>query len=430
MEVGGLGMNGQSMMPKRGWRFRLAAAVGLLTSAAIPDARAEPANTLYTAAPLTFYVARGTPDICGPGCSEWIVAEGRFGEGSADKFRAMLARLGKQKLPVFFNSLGGLGNEAIAIGRLMRAKGLESALGRTIPADCGGKEAEKTKECIDLKKSGKKLEADLLVSEGLCASACVYAVLGGKTRVLAPGAHLGIHAGKVASLNTKQLKQVQKFSPRQLKEDSQRRKDKLRAYVREMGIDTALVDVSEAVPNEDLRYLTRAEIVKFGIDRRSFAETPWKFVDDPSTAPAITKFFMEPRGQEKRDFPTSYIRLACGNSGKATVAYSRGLIADEINKAQVKFLVGEEGLSVASTGVRQYAWIENERSFDVRFAATDFSRLRVSGNVVEILETSGTSPDSSTHTVKLSAKGWGEAIGRLREKCMNPNGISDQGTRG
>lgn len=102
-------MNVRSKRPMRGWWSPFAAAMGLLATATVPEARAAPANTLYSADPLTVYVARGIPDICGLGCSEWIVAEGRFGVGSADKFRALLTRLGKQKLPVFFNSPGGLG---------------------------------------------------------------------------------------------------------------------------------------------------------------------------------------------------------------------------------------------------------------------------------------------------------------------------------
>jgi len=139
---------------------------------------------------------------------------------------------------------------------------------------------------------------------------------------------------------------------------------------------------------------------------------------------------MEARGQEKTEFPASYIRLACGNSGRATVFYSRGLTSGENNLWQIKLLVGDDGLQVNSTGVRQYDWIENERSFDVRFAATDFSRLRVSGDVLEIVEASWASPAPYAHIVRLSAEGWGEALGRLREKCMNPGGISAAGTRG
>lgn len=409
-------------------------AVALLVLALVPPTQAAPADALSTAGPITLYVATGDANSCGPGCNEWIVAEGEFGIGSATQFRAMLGRLAKQTLPVYFNSPGGLVGEALQIGRMMREKGLTSALGRTAPSDCSDdkKDEKKAKECSALKKSGKKLHADLQTSEGRCNSACVYAVLGGKTRLISPGARLGVHAARSVNIAKHQVKAVDtsKLSPQQYKADRQRFRDKLRAYVREMGIDATLVDVSEAVPHEKVQYLSRTQIAKFGIDRSTFSETPWKFVEGPSLKPAVSKFFLEARGDDKSEFAPSYIRLACGNGGKATVFYSRGLASGETNTQQIKLLVGDDGLQVNSTGVRQYDWLETDRSFDARFAVTDFSRLRVSGNVLEIVETSWAPPAPYAHIVRLSAQGWGEALGRLREKCMNPDGISDRGTRG
>lgn len=410
----------------------LVAALALLTAACASQSHAAPAK-LSAATPLTFYVVTGEPNSCGPGCSEWIAVEGRFTVGSASQFRALITRLGKQKLPIFFHSPGGLIDEALSIGRLMREKGMTVGVGRTTPDGCA--DEKQKQECDERKKSGKKLHADLRTSDGRCSSACVYAILGGKTRVISPGAQLGVHAGRSVSIANKQVKEVDlsKVSAQRQKASRQRLKDKLRDYVREMGVSTELVDVAEAVPNEKLYNLTRNQIARLGIDRSPFAETPWKFIEGASTSPAMSKFFFEARGEGKPEFPASYIRLACGNGGKAAVFYSRGLISGETNannRQQIRLLVGEDGLQVNSTGVRQFDWIENERSFDVRFAVTDFSRLRVPGDVLEIVETSLADSGPYAHVVKLSAKGWGEALGRLREKCMNPDGLSDRGTRG
>jgi hypothetical protein len=413
-----------------GLLFSFATAIALLTTVAIQAQAAPAPDKTISTVPMTFFIARGATNSCGPGCSEWIVVEGDFGVGSAAQFRALLSHLGKQKLPVFFHSPGGLVEEALTIGRLMREKGMTSGVGRTIPEGC--LDEKRKKECDDLKKSGKKLDADLLTSAGRCSSACVYALLGGKTRIVPPGARVGVHAARSVNIANKQVKMVDvtKKSAAQQKADRQRYQEKLRTYVREMGTNVQLVDVAQGVPHEKIHYLTRNQIAELGIDRSTFAETPWKFVEGPSIAPAISKFFMEARGQEKTEFPASYLRLACGNSGKATVFYSRGMTSGETNKWQIKLLVGDDGLQVLSTGVRQFDWIENERSFDVRFAVTDFSHLRVSGDVLEIVETSWEQPAPYAHIVRVSAQGWGEALGRLREKCMNPDGISDRGTRG
>src|SRR5262245_17687690 len=62
--------------------------------------------------PMIFYLAKGEVDACGPGCSEWIAAEGQFDLGAEQRFRSFLARLPGRKLPVFFNSSGGIQGEA------------------------------------------------------------------------------------------------------------------------------------------------------------------------------------------------------------------------------------------------------------------------------------------------------------------------------
>src|SRR5262245_23953441 len=72
--------------------------------------------------PMLFYLAKGEPDSCGPACSEWIAAEGRFEESSAQRLRAFLSRMGNRKLPVLFHSTGGLATTAMESGRLVRER--------------------------------------------------------------------------------------------------------------------------------------------------------------------------------------------------------------------------------------------------------------------------------------------------------------------
>jgi hypothetical protein len=44
-----------------------------------------------------------------------------------------------------------------------------------------------------------------------------------------------------------------------------------------MGIDKELLTAAIAVPHESARFLERDELVHFGIDRREFGETAWRF---------------------------------------------------------------------------------------------------------------------------------------------------------
>src|SRR5262245_2413797 len=58
--------------------------------------------------PIVFYLARGAPDSCGPGCSEWIAAEGTIDLGAASRLRAFLAKIPAKtratRLPIYIHS--------------------------------------------------------------------------------------------------------------------------------------------------------------------------------------------------------------------------------------------------------------------------------------------------------------------------------------
>ena len=51
--------------------------------------------------PIVFFVAKGEADACGPGCAEWIAADGTIDAGAPARLRALLAKTGKRKLPIY-----------------------------------------------------------------------------------------------------------------------------------------------------------------------------------------------------------------------------------------------------------------------------------------------------------------------------------------
>lgn len=106
----------------------LLCATSLAVGAQAPVARKADLQAKLARQALTFFVARGPEDSCGPGCRDWIAADGQFDEGSAARFRAFLARVKPGRLPVFFNSNGGLQEEAMAIGRILRERGMRAGV--------------------------------------------------------------------------------------------------------------------------------------------------------------------------------------------------------------------------------------------------------------------------------------------------------------
>jgi hypothetical protein len=113
----------------------LFACISSALAAATHAASAEPQPTQMLP-PMVFYVAKGEPNACGRGCSEWIAAEGTIVKDSPQHLRDLLKRLGQRKLPIFFHSPGGSVEAGMAIGRVMRERRMTAGVGRTIPRGC------------------------------------------------------------------------------------------------------------------------------------------------------------------------------------------------------------------------------------------------------------------------------------------------------
>src|SRR5262245_30219607 len=183
--------------------------------------------------PLLFYMAKGEPNSCGPGCDEWIAADGYFDRSAAQRLRAFLARVPQPGPPIFFQSHGGVQSTAMAIGRLLRERGMTAGVARTIPDGCID-----ARSCQNTRSSGQKFAAELRASGADCSSACVYALIGAKARNVPLGARLGVHSSKLVQIFTDgRIRSPSRLelSPREVA----RTKDfdnQLRKYVREMGI--------------------------------------------------------------------------------------------------------------------------------------------------------------------------------------------------
>jgi hypothetical protein len=276
-------------------------------------AQKSPAETLKH--PIVFYLAKGSPDSCGQGCSEWIAADGIIDEGASERMRAFLKRLSGPKRPIYFMSPGGTVSDALAMGRLMRDGGFTAGVGQTIAENC------EPKECADAKKAGRELQAKLSSFGAYCASACVYALVGARTREVAPEARLGIHAG---AIRLKGIPKGVRIPPGFISAREHEFSRRTKRYLAEMGIKPALLDAAQQIPHEDIKNLTRGEIVQFGIDTRSFVESGWTF----EQRAGVVKSFSEstPDGTV---FRTTIFRLVCLGAGQILLGYSRSFGAGE-----------------------------------------------------------------------------------------------------
>src|SRR5436305_31759 len=109
-------------------------APALAQSPADPARKADPKEA--DPPPIVFFVAKGELGACGPGCGEWIAADGTIDRSAGQRLRVLLDRLGKRKPPIYFHSPGGSVSAAIEIGRMLRAREMTAGVGRTIPQGC------------------------------------------------------------------------------------------------------------------------------------------------------------------------------------------------------------------------------------------------------------------------------------------------------
>src|SRR5262249_44192814 len=160
---------------------------------AVP-AKTEPAKVkLEDISNIVFYIAKGDANACGHGCDEWIAADGKIDIGAPERLRRLLAKLGSRRLPIFLHSPGGTVNGSLELGRLIRRQKLVTGVARTVPHSCD-RDNWSDKTCEAFKRSGVQLESELDTEATMCNSGCVFALIGGTTRLVPPWVRLGIHA--------------------------------------------------------------------------------------------------------------------------------------------------------------------------------------------------------------------------------------------
>jgi hypothetical protein len=386
--------------------------------------------------PISFFVARGDANACGPGCREWIAAEGTIDTGAEERLRALLKRLGGRKLPIFFHSPGGSVPTGLAIGRLMRERGLTAGVGWTVPAGCNPKE-QREPVCDKLKRSGRDLVAVLDPSHAMCNSSCVYALVGAAVREVGAGIQLGVHSSSI----TFTLKRIDAGghvtrTPTHVEPKVERRAleggyEKIAAYLHEMGIAQGLLAAAREVEYEHLRFLTRDQIVAFGIDRREVIEGLWWFVDQ-SSGPSAIKVIEENRaGVFRKDI----LRMTCASATTLRLQYGRELGARtapspgqlRVTATGGAFLLGNP-VKASPSGSRGL--------MEVRGADLPMSVLADAAFTIEAAEPprqvrdpKGASPDGDVSEAtaqsagpsfsKVTVQSSGPGLGELSRRCGN-----------
>jgi hypothetical protein len=357
--------------------------------------------------PMTFYVVKGAPDACGRGCDTWIEAEGKVESDTTARLKTFLDRLRDRKLPIYFASPGGNLDQAIAMGNMLHGRAAIARVGRATVQECGF-EAQDSEVCVKLKRSGRELHGDLFTGGAICASACPYALMGATVHEVAPDAILAIHSPKVI-LNFRGG-QPEALVIAAANQRGRERADRVASvYLAKMGIDAGLLALTRTVKFEDIHVLTREEIARFGIDRREFVETAWRF---EHTAFNMVRKIATVRAPGETSFRLMQWRVTCFNADRFALDFQRPV------RAGALVAITHGGASpVYFNGPSLVGSASNFEQWGMRLIRSRLDSL-VGQPQIEITETAVASDGRMVpQTTILSNEGWAGALESLLATC-------------
>jgi hypothetical protein len=300
-------------------------------------------HTFLEQQPMVFFVAKGPADSCGPGCSEWIAAVGKFESNTDQRFRDFLEKLNGRNLPIYFHSPGGTSASGHKIGLMLRERRMTAGVGRTETRRCRIFD-KKDSACQNLLKTGQAVDARLMTKDAQCHSACVYAFVGASSRRVASDAFIGVHHAKFGPDLQKKLPELRAGAsvknrraaiesirnPKPSKAQAKQYEQAVRNYYLRMGIDPGLSELAEKTPSEKIYLLNRAELARFGVaiqgDRY---ETPWASFESANNKLVVTKSITRLSVLKPAENLTTQLYLQCSQFGSPLLSYRRELPVDQ-----------------------------------------------------------------------------------------------------
>ncbi len=184
---------------------------------------------------MTFALA--TNDRADPRLGRWIIAAGEIQRDTDKVFAAFVKKHGVEDWPVVLDSNGGNLGASLRLGRHFRRHNLTVLVGQTV-RDPNGRPR-------------------ITQNGAVCASGCVYALMGGTKRMIVGDQYVKVHQfGRDGKAKANGQGQASDYGP-----EAQSITATIAVYMQEMGIDMRLLEWTMSAPFKgEPRTLTRAEI--------------------------------------------------------------------------------------------------------------------------------------------------------------------------
>ena len=181
---------------------------------------------------------------CGAACPQAIYASGEIQFDEPQRLLSFVQQVGDGlSRTLVIHSPGGNLAGALKLGQGLRRLGMN----------------------VVVASVGRAADGRAVLRPGRCASACVFVLMGGETRMVPDGSRIFVHSPRRAGFDQRDIVDggflEQPTRPETVSAV-------LQHYARQMGIDPALVALADAVPHESARELTPAEIRRFRLASR------------------------------------------------------------------------------------------------------------------------------------------------------------------
>jgi hypothetical protein len=305
-------------------------------------------------APMTVVIVRHDQGSCEPNCPEWISAEGEITAATPAQFRKVFKQMGKKKLPILLQSPGGSIEAALEVGKMIRDRKLDVAIGFTRYTSC----TPIDKAC-KLPKDHKGIyRGSVDDNRAFCNSACPLILAGGVNRTVGYFAGVGVHEPRTTW--TRDYVRYREFYKivRGKKKVTQRKiisrktkfvketygvykglRLKLVAYFKTMDINAGIIDDMSKASYKDMHWLPDARMDELRIRTASMSATavinpnfcrrsdkPTYCIIDKTFDPAVIATRQREFLGIKADMPAMTFRLAqlddpaCGSNCPTWIA--------------------------------------------------------------------------------------------------------------
>ena len=185
---------------------------------------------------------------CGSHCPLAIVADGEITDSTPDEFVAFVranARSRNVRSVVLLNSPGGKVVASMELGRVFRKVGAATVVARAVSDS----------------------EGHSHLAAGRCFSACVYALMGGRKRVVPAQSLVGVH--RMFALEAG-ADPAGGGGGARWRFDNGDMRNTLSRYSQSMGVSRELIATAERTPTETLHLLSPSEVARWRLGSTRF----------------------------------------------------------------------------------------------------------------------------------------------------------------